>query len=71
MKAIDIIAASLLVIGGINWGLVGLADLNVVSLIFGEMTIMSRVVYALVGLAAVYQTVGLGAIQDRWRVETA
>jgi len=49
----------LLVIGGINWGLVGLIDLNLVTMLFGEMTVISKVVYSLVGLAGVYTLIGL------------
>jgi hypothetical protein len=43
-----------MIIGGINWGLVGVFDYNQVSAMFGEQTAVSRFVYALVGLAALY-----------------
>ena len=69
MKTMDIIAAILLVVGGINWGLVGLFDANLVAGLFGEMSSLSRVVYALVGLAALYQAASLPAIQRRWNVQ--
>ena len=45
----------LLVVGGANWGLVGLFNVDLVATIFGEMSFLSRTVYALVGLSAVYQ----------------
>ena len=55
MKGISILAASLLIIGGINWGLVGATGFDLVRAIFGEMTFLSRTVYTLVGVAAIYQ----------------
>ena len=55
MKGLSILAAALVIIGGLNWGLVGAAGFDLVAAIFGEMTLLSRVVYTVVGLAAVYQ----------------
>jgi hypothetical protein len=54
LNVFDWIALVLLIVGGINWGLVGFFDFNLVSAIFGEMTAISRVVYALVGISALY-----------------
>lgn len=54
MTAVDWIAMVLLIVGGINWGLVGLLNFNLVAVIFGEMTAITRVVYTLVGLSALY-----------------
>ncbi len=54
MPALNIIALILTIIGGINWGLVGLADINLVSALFGSQTFMTRLVYMLVGLSALY-----------------
>ena len=68
MRTLDIIAATLLVIGGLNWGLVALFDFDLVETVLGAMTTPSRLVYALVGLAAAYQVVSLRAIQKRWNV---
>jgi uncharacterized protein len=65
MKALDNIAALLLIIGGLNWGLVGAANLDLVASLFGEMSPLSRVVYVLVGLAALYYAVQWKAIQYR------
>ncbi len=48
------IALVLVIIGGLNWGLVGLFDYNLVAMIFGDMSTLSRVVYDLVGLSAIY-----------------
>lgn len=67
MKTMDVIAAVLLVVGGLNWGLVGAAGFDLVAAALGEMSAASRTVYALVGLAALYQAVAWRAIQRRWR----
>jgi len=50
----DWTALVLVVVGGLNWGLVGLFDFDLVAFLFGDMTAISRVVYALVGISAVY-----------------
>ncbi len=50
---LDWIALILLIIGGLNWGLVGLFSFDLVAAIFGE-GILSRIIYTLVGLAAIY-----------------
>ena len=44
----------LTIIGGLNWGLVGFLDFNLVSFLFGDMTVLTRTVYALVGLSAIW-----------------
>jgi uncharacterized protein len=51
---VDWLAFILVIVGGLNWGLVGLLDFDLVAAIFGEMSALSRIVYILVGLAAVY-----------------
>ncbi len=48
------IALVLVVIGALNWGLVGILDFDLVKAIFGDMTAISRIVYTLVGLAGIY-----------------
>lgn len=67
MKTLDVIAAILLVIGGLNWGLVGLFDFNLVTYILGEMLILARIIFVIVGLAALYQIFQWKAIQTRWK----
>lgn len=57
MNWMDWVAMALLVIGGLNWGLVGLFDYNIVAKVFGDMTVLTRGIYDLVGLAAVYMIV--------------
>ena len=54
MKFIDKIALLLVVIGAINWGLIGIFDFNLVSMLFGDMSAVSRVIYTLVGIAGLY-----------------
>ena len=54
MGAMDWIALALLIVGGLNWGLVGLFQIDLVATLFGEMSIVSRVIYTLVGLSALY-----------------
>jgi uncharacterized membrane protein YuzA (DUF378 family) len=51
---VDLIALILVIIGGLNWGLVGLLDFNLVDAIFGAGSTLSRIVYIIVGLAALY-----------------
>ncbi|HEX2578782.1 MAG TPA: DUF378 domain-containing protein [Rhabdochlamydiaceae bacterium] len=55
MKKLNVISAILLWIGGINWGLIGAADFNLLGLIFGGMPVLLRIIFILVGLAAVQQ----------------
>ena len=49
----------LLTVGGLNWGLVGLFDFDLVATLFGEMTLLSRAVYTLVGASALWQLIPL------------
>ena len=57
MTGANWVALILLVVGGLNWGLVGLFEFDLVAAIFGEMSILSRIIYVLVGLAAIYAAV--------------
>lgn len=59
MKALDVVTLVLLVVGGLNWGLVGAVELDLVATLFGEMSILSRIVYVLVGASALFQGVQL------------
>jgi uncharacterized membrane protein YuzA (DUF378 family) len=67
MKKLDVVAAVLLVVGGINWGVVGLTGSDIVGTIFGNLSPVSRTVYLLVGVAALYQAAQWKAIQRRWQ----
>jgi uncharacterized protein len=66
MKSLDVLIAVLLIVGGLNWGLVGVLHFDLVGTIFGDMSALSRIVYSVVGLAAVYQAFGWKTIQRRW-----
>jgi uncharacterized protein len=66
LKKIDIVVAGLLVAGGLNWGLIGLFNLNLVDLIFGGLPYASRIIYSLVALGALYQVFQWRAIARRW-----
>jgi uncharacterized protein len=71
MKTVDVIVAVLLVVGGLNWGLVGAFEFDLVATLFGAMSPVTRVVYVLFGLSAVYQGFGFRAIQRRWELSSA
>ena len=53
MQVLKIITYILVLIGAINWGLVGLFNIDLVAMFFGDMTVLSRIVYALVGISAI------------------
>lgn len=54
MKILDTIALILVIIGGINWGLIGFFQFNLVDFLFGNLSMLSRVIYSLVGLSSIY-----------------
>lgn len=60
MNSIGWVAFILVAIGGLNWGLVGFFNFNLVSYLFGEMSMLTRIVYSLVGLSAVYAIFTMG-----------
>ena len=59
MRAFNIVTLVLLIVGGLNWGLVGLFGFDLVATLFGEMSALSRIVYVLVGVSALAQIVPL------------
>ena len=59
MKVVNTLTLVLLIVGGLNWGLVGLFGFDLVAAIFGAMSPLSRVVYVLVGVSALWQIVPL------------
>lgn len=71
MKTIDMIAATFLFVGGINWGLVGLFNFDLVAWVFGNMSIFSRIIYILVAISAIYDAVSWKAIQRRWECKSS
>jgi uncharacterized protein len=66
MKTLDAVTLVLLVVGGLNWGLVAIAEFDLVATLvgldFGETNVWSRIIYGLVGIAAVYQAIRLPAM---------
>lgn len=62
LSVLDWIALILIVVGGINWGLVGAFNFNLVAGIFGTMSAVARIVYVLVGLAAIYTLIIIGKL---------
>jgi len=54
MKIINTIALILVIVGGLNWGLIGLFNFNLVDFLFGEGSILSKIVYILVGIASLW-----------------
>ena len=54
MKVIDKIALVLIIIGAINWGLIAIFNFDLVAAIFGDMTVMARIVYGLVGVSGLW-----------------
>ena len=53
-KGLDCIALTIAIIGAINWGLIGFFGFDLVAFIFGNMSWLSRIIYALVGIAGIY-----------------
>lgn len=60
MRALDLTALILVIIGAINWGLIGFFNFDLVAVLFGTMSAFSRVIYALVGIAGLYAISFLG-----------
>lgn len=54
MKYLDCTALTIAIIGALNWGLIGLFNFNLVSFLFGDMSLLSRIVYILVGICGLY-----------------
>lgn len=62
MKVIDKIALVLIIIGAINWGLIGIFEFDLVAAIFGQMSMVSRIIYSLVGISGLW---GIKLLFDR------
>ena len=65
MKVIDYVLLTLVIIGALNWGLIGFLDFDLVRVIFGDMSLLSRIIYAAVGIGGLY------AISYYGRIHTA
>ncbi|MDQ2632236.1 MAG: DUF378 domain-containing protein [Pseudomonadota bacterium] len=68
MKALNIITLLLAIVGGLNWGLVGLFDFDLVAAILGTGSVLSRLVYVLVGISAAWQLMPLSAAMSSGEV---
>ena len=70
MRKLDVLATVLVIVGGLNWGLVAIAEFDLVATLagldFGETNAFTRIVYGLVGLSAAYQVALYGSIRQRW-----
>lgn len=64
MKTIDYIALILVIIGAVNWGLIGFLGFDLVKTLFGDMSMISRIVYAIVGIAGLYSLSFFGRIAN-------
>ena len=64
MKAIDNIVLVLVIIGAINWGLVGFFGLDLVAFLFGSMSVLSRIIYAVIGICGLYAISFCGRIYN-------
>jgi uncharacterized membrane protein YuzA (DUF378 family) len=67
-KSIDVIAYVLILVGALVWGLVGFLGFDVVSTLFGEVTVPIRILCGLVGIAALYELFWLPSIVRRWEI---
>jgi uncharacterized membrane protein YuzA (DUF378 family) len=71
MKQLDVLATVLVVVGAVNWGLVGLARFDLVAALFGmrfgETSALTSIVYALVGLAGLYHAAAFKGLPGRWQ----
>ncbi|MBU3144128.1 DUF378 domain-containing protein [Clostridium sp. CF012] len=65
MKGLDITALVLVIIGAVNWGLIGFFRFDLVSSLFGTGTAFTRIIFALVGIAGLYSLSFLGRDRDR------
>lgn len=63
-KGIDYTALTLVIIGAVNWGLIGFFQFDLVAFIFGNMSWISRIVYALVGLSGLYMLSAYGRLKS-------
>lgn len=63
-KGLDYTALTLVIIGAVNWGLIGIFKLDLVNLIFGNMTWLSRIIYTLVGISGLYLLNLYGRVMD-------
>ncbi len=64
MKAFDYIVLVLVIVGAVNWGLIGFLRFDLVRVLFGNMSILSRIVYAIIGISGLYAISYFGRIRS-------
>lgn len=64
MKILNYIVLTLVIIGALNWLLIGLFEFNLVDSIFGELSVLSRIIYGLVGLCGIWAIAFYGKVSD-------
>lgn len=64
MKTLDYTVLTVILIGAINWGLIGFFDFDLVSTIFGQMSMLTRIIYGLVGIGGLYAISYYGRMQS-------
>lgn len=64
MKILDYAALALVIVGAVNWGLIGFFGFDLVRVLFGDMSLLSRIVYALVGVSGLYALSYFGRLKD-------
>ncbi|MBE5935949.1 MAG: DUF378 domain-containing protein [Lachnospiraceae bacterium] len=62
MKTLDYIVLILVIVGTLNWGLIGLLNFDLVRVLFGDMTLLSRIVYSIIGVAGLYSLSFFGRV---------
>lgn len=67
MKVLDYVLLTLVIIGAINWGLIGFLQFDLVRVLFGDMSVLSRIIYAAVGIAGLYAISYYGRIANNSR----
>ena len=64
LKTFDCIALTITIIGAVNWGLIGFFRFDLVAWLFGSLTLLSRIIYALVGISGLYCICLFGRVKD-------
>lgn len=64
MKILDYTALILVIVGAINWGLIGFFSFDLVRVLFGDMSLLSRIIYALVGISGLYALSYFGRLKN-------
>lgn len=64
MKALDYIALIVVIVGAVNWGLIGFLGFDLIAFLFGSMSVFSRIIYALVGICGLYALSFCGRLRD-------